>query len=155
MTGKTQIIACPTEQLILYRYGELHGDDSLQIENHLQQCPACRAELSSLTEILDQVPIATPELTAQDLNNFNARVMKQLPQRNRFGRAALGWTFAGAVVILLSFNLQQQKELPVPKLLNTPVQMTADQEVLNQIEFLQNLDLLENLDLLQQLDRLG
>ena len=155
MTKKIQITNCPTEELILYHYGELEEEASLRVEKHLQGCPDCRSELISLKDVLTQASFDVPELSKSELKTFNSRVMQNLPRRRRFGYPALGWTLAGAVVVLLSFNIQQRNNMPGPKLQSVPVQMTAEQEVLNQFELLQNLDILENLDLLQKLDRLG
>lgn len=151
MTSIDPISACPTEELILFHYGELDGADKLRVEQHLQQCHSCGNELGKLRKFLALVPTGVPELTASELRDFNSRVMAQLPRRRRFGRPALGWALAGALVLMLTLNLRQQIEPHVP----APAPMVAEQEVLDQIELLQNLDLLENLDLLQQLASQG
>jgi hypothetical protein len=155
MTTNSRTTACPTELLVLYHYGDLEGHETLFIETHLQQCSACRAELSSLQNLLNKIPTPKPELTKHDLSNFNTRVMQKLPRRHFFGRPALGLGLAGAVVLMLTFSLQQRGETPIPQLLKTSQNFTAEQELFNKFEMLQNLDLLENLDLLQQLDSLG
>ncbi|WP_020676579.1 anti-sigma factor family protein [Geopsychrobacter electrodiphilus] len=151
MTSKTQLNACPTEQLSLFHFGDLDDADKLQVEQHLQTCSLCRSELAEIRKFLNLVPTGVPELTDGELTNFSARVMKKLPQRRRFSRPALGWALAGALVMTLTLNLRQQIEPPVP-VVTTQV---AEQEVLDQFELLQNLDLLENLDLLQQLASQG
>lgn len=151
MTSKTQFNACPTEQLILFHYGDLDDADKLQVEHHLQTCSDCRSKLGELRKFLNQVPTGVPEITASELRSFTSRVMHNLPRQPRFSRPALGWALAGALVLLLTLNLRQQIEPPAP----APAPMVAEQEVLDRLELLQNLDLLENLDLLQQLASQG
>jgi anti-sigma factor RsiW len=155
MTSNTSLTDCPTDQLLLYYYGELDGSRLQQVENHLQHCDACRAELLSLQNVLGLLPTNLPALTASELSRFSARVMDQLPRRRYFRRPAIGWALAGTVVVLLSLNLRQGLETPGPEQIRVIHQMSVEQEVMNQLELLQNLDLLENLDLLQQLDRQG
>ena len=151
MTSIDPISACPTEELILFHYGELDGADKLRVEQHLQQCRSCCNELGNLREFLNLVPAGVPELSASELRSFNSRVMAQLPRRRRFSRPAMGWALAGALVLMLSLNLRQQIEPQVP----APAPMVAEQEVLDKFELLQNLDLLDNLEVLQQLASQG
>jgi hypothetical protein len=151
MTKIEPTSACPTGDLLLFHYGELDDAGELRIEQHLQQCHNCCKELDKLRKFLNLLPTAKPDLSATELRRFNSRVMSQLPRRRRLNKLALGWTLAGAVVLMLTLNLGQQTEPQIP----APAPLVAEQEILENLELLQNLDLLENLELLQQLASQG
>jgi predicted anti-sigma-YlaC factor YlaD len=63
-----------------YHDGELHGKALQQVENHLQACATCRAELQalqSLSSVLKSAPV--PDLTPP--GRFAAQVALRLPRR--------------------------------------------------------------------------
>lgn len=114
-----------TNWLEAYHDGELHGLRLRQVEAHLAQCPACRAELEqlqALSALLQESP-AAERLTAPD--RFMAQVRLRLARRPEqpAGRRALetgwrlipagllgAWAFAQAVfvmagVVLIVLNL--------------------------------------------------
>lgn len=157
MTRADKSTSCPAEQLLLYHYGELVNSEASLVEQHLRGCEACRTELSELQTFLTKIPAsaACPELSPGELSSFSAKVMDRLPRRRRFSRPALGWALAGAVVVMLTLNLQPQVENPSFGPDTVPLQMTAEQDVLHHLELLQNLELLENFALIEQLDSLG
>jgi anti-sigma factor RsiW len=68
-----------SEFLAAYHDGELTSNRRHQVENHLQDCPTCRAELAALQELssllkADSVPHQTP------LERFAAQVQLRLPR---------------------------------------------------------------------------
>lgn len=154
MTRQGQSSSCQPEQLLLYHYAELEVASSLQVEQHLQYCSACRSELTALQTALKAVPSTALELSPAEVHRFSVRVMECLPRR-RFARPALGWALAGAAAVLITVNLRHQIPTVAPVPTRAPVMMTAEQNVLPDLELLQNLELLENLDLIQQLETLG
>jgi len=156
MTEREQILSCRPDQLLLFHYGELDSADRLWIEQHLQQCAACRAELAELQLFLNRLPEVGSELGPAEVRRFGSRVMAQLPSNRRhFSRPALGWSLAGAALLLITLNLPGQFPSEVPQPPKRSVKMSAEQKLLPDPDMLQNLDLLDNFDLVQKLDRLG
>ncbi len=156
MINQEQICSCRPQQLLLYHYDELDTAGRRQVEQHLQSCTACRAELSELQSLLTALPTAAPKLSSAELDRFSARVMEQVqPRRSRFTRPALGWALAGGAALLITLNLPQLLPTSAPLPAKLPVVMTADQDVLLNLELLQTLELLEDFELLQQLEPLG
>jgi anti-sigma factor RsiW len=87
-----------TEWLAAYYDGELHGTRQQQVEEHLESCPACQAELEELHKLsilLQEAPLPESQLSAQ---RFQAQVMLRLPpavQRPGWQRAVkAGWQLA-------------------------------------------------------------
>ena len=155
MNDQRQALSCRPQQLLLYYYAELGAEDLRQVEQHLQSCSVCRAELSELQKLLDAVPAITPELSSVELGRFSARVMEKVqPQRRWLARPALGLSLAGVVALLITLNLNilLPESVPVPP--ESPL-MTADQDVLLNLDLLQDLRLLEDLELIQELEQLG
>lgn len=156
MNDQRQALSCRPQQLLLYYYAELGAEDLRQVEQHLQSCSGCRAELSELQTLLNAVPAITPELSSVDLDRFSARVVEQVqPQRRWFARPALGLALAGSAVLLITLNLHTLLPESAPVQHKSPLMMTADQDVLFNLDLLQNLELLEDLELIQQLEQLG
>lgn len=156
MTEREQGSSCQPEQLLLYHYGELDAADGRRVEQHLQHCAACRAELAELRALLNSLPQVDSELSPAELQRFSSRVMDQLPAKQRhLSRPALGWSLAGVAVLLITLNLGRQLPPNVPQPSKTAVKSATEPGNLPDPELLQNLDLLENFDLVQQLDRLG
>jgi anti-sigma factor RsiW len=156
MTRKVKIPSCQPEQLLLYHYGELDVAAHLQVQQHLQHCSACRNELATVRTLLKRVPNVATELSSAEIHRFSARVIERLPpRRRRWTRPVLGWTLAGATVVLLTVTLRQSVLTPPLVPTGVPREMMAEKYMLPDLELLQNLDLLENLELLQQLEEMG
>lgn len=49
------------ELLGVHALGQLSGDERAALEAHLEGCPDCRAELDSLAEVAELMPLADPE----------------------------------------------------------------------------------------------
>jgi hypothetical protein len=60
--------------LTLYYYGELESDQEELVEQHLADCPNCRAELSQLQNLLTQVDSAVAEPSAELLARCRAEL---------------------------------------------------------------------------------
>src|SRR5512138_2398761 len=82
-----------------YLDGELNGSQLQQVEAHLVDCQACRAELESLaalSSLLHEVPL--PEFTAPE--RFAAQVSLRLPHRRTSAPArkalGIGWSLMPA-----------------------------------------------------------
>ncbi len=155
MNDQRQALSCRPQQLLLYYYAELGAEDLCQVEQHLQSCSVCCAELGELQKLLDAVPVITPELSSVELGRFSARVMEQVqPQRRWLSRPAWGLALAGGVALLITLNLNVLLPESAPVQTKDPM-MTADQDVLLNLELLQDLKLLEDLELIQELEQLG
>ena len=156
MTRHEQADTCRPEQLLLYHYGELTDPERVEVERHLQRCPACRDELAELQRLLAAVPASGIELTPAEVERFSSRVMERLPSRRRshLSRPMLGWSLAGAAVLLITFNLGRQIPNQVPPPEKSEVKIAAVTPGMPDLDLLQNLDLLENFELVQQLDKL-
>lgn len=155
MNDQRHALSCRSQQLLLYCYAELGAEDLRQVEQHLQSCSVCRAELSELQKLLDTVPAITPELSPVELDRFSARVMEHVqPQHRWFARPAWGLALAGGVALLITLNLNILLPESAPVQPKSPL-MTADQDVLLNLDLLQDLRLLEDLELIQELEQLG
>jgi plasmid stability protein len=76
--------------LTLYFYGELEGDHEELLEQHLADCPSCRAELAQLQSLLSQVD----EAHSAGHNGVPAEPPAELLSRCRTGlRAAIAPSF--------------------------------------------------------------
>ena len=73
-----------TEWLGTYLDGELRGLRRQQVENHLERCAACRAELGRLRRLQDLLH-AGPQASLQSVDKFVARLVLQLPRRPERG----------------------------------------------------------------------
>ena len=116
-----------SEFLAAYHDGELTSNRRHQVENHLQDCPTCRAELAALQELssflkADSLPHQTPP------ERFAAQVQLRLPRaslsrtRQREGqppRWVLGvplaliivWAFLQAALKVTAFILTTDQVL--------------------------------------------
>jgi anti-sigma factor RsiW len=108
-----------SEWLAAYYDGELHGPRRGQIEEHLETCPACQAELEELHELsalLQEAPAAEPRLSPRQ---FRSQVILRLPPASHrpgwqrtlktgWGLAPLGavavWVFGQAVWLIASLG---------------------------------------------------
>lgn len=109
-----------TEWLSAYYDGELPEDRRVQVEQHMGQCPTCRAqldELRKLSQLLQEAPV--PDRVISD-QRFQAQVKLRLPPaiilpgwqralRSGWRLAPLGavflWAFAQAVLFLTTLTL--------------------------------------------------
>src|SRR5262245_7207891 len=89
--------------LAAYHDGELHGARLVQVETHLLECPACRAELDtlkSLSMMLQQnpaMPARTPPERFVAQVRLRARPPFSLTPQRRIGQA--GWLFVPLSVL--------------------------------------------------------
>jgi len=95
----------PHTELTAYLDQELDVRQHAALEAHLQECPACRAELDeqlALRQLLEALPPAQQQTTTAQ---FWLDLEPQLqPRRTRLGLAWLwGFVLAAAVVIIQSF----------------------------------------------------
>ena len=156
MNSQGQALSCQPQQLLLYHYAELDAASLQQVEQHLRDCPTCRAELSELQSLLNKMPSAVPELSPVELDRFSARVMAQVqPRRRWFAQPAWGLALAGVAALLITLNLHTLLPTSAPVPVKMSSIMTDDQDVLLNLDLLQSLELLEDFDLIQQLEQLG
>lgn len=89
--------------LAAYHDGELHGARLFQVETHLLECPACRAELEALKALSTALqknpamPARTPPERFVAQVRLRARPQFALPAQPRMGQA--GWLFAPLSVL--------------------------------------------------------
>lgn len=141
---------CCQEDLLLYHYGELDGEETRRMDAHLTGCPACRSELARLRADLER--LADPvTFTAADRARLADRVIER-GRRRRFAGPVplLALGSLGALCLLLVLWLPGRTPAPAP----TPA-LTADLELLEQLELLDELELIQDLDLIQDLEDLG
>ena len=85
MTAVTQ--HAPTELLSAFLDGELPAGDGRSVEEHLTRCPSCRAELASLTRVVESLRrlerAAPPPALAQHVQR---RIALATPRANALGR---------------------------------------------------------------------
>jgi anti-sigma factor RsiW len=147
--------SCTDEDLVLFYYGELDGQNRSRIEVHLAACPACRAELNDIERTLAPLPQASVQLTAAEIRQFAARVSARAVRRRQGIAPAFGGALAAAAVLAVTlFTLQPWGGTPSPSL-PTKGSHVAEVDVVRNLDLLQNLDLLENLDTLQALEGHG
>lgn len=113
-------------QLILdllpaYALGALDAIEAQQLEEHLNQCDDCRAELRQFQQVVDELPLAAPmisppaELKAQILSQLEPPAAVRKTQQPsgwqawvaRFNRWALVWgvTSLALILVLLVSNI--------------------------------------------------
>jgi anti-sigma-K factor RskA len=94
------------EDLALYALGSLQGDELTALENHLQQCPACRLELEKLRGDMALLALATagpspPQRSRQRL--LEAVAKEPRTRREPVSRPwwmPVPWLIAGALALL-------------------------------------------------------
>jgi len=142
---------CSQELLTLYHYDELPVEQRQLVEQHLQDCPDCRASLAELRSSLRGIPVPKLQLEPAQKLQFSARVLRQ-SRRSYRPLAAWGGALAAAGALAVAvIVLQPSRQLPV-----APTQPAlADYEMLEQLDLLQDLELLQQLELLEELEQLG
>jgi anti-sigma factor RsiW len=155
MTQPSTSPRCSLENLTLFHYGELEEAERLRVENHLQQCVACRRELEQLRSTLAKLPPEEREFSAEELRAFHQRLNRRLGSRQRLPlRPAVGWSLAAATAVLLLVTLHA----PSPPSGPAPPGATQVGDVTRRLpdpELLLNMELLEKLDMLQELEGPG
>jgi predicted anti-sigma-YlaC factor YlaD len=135
---------CNSELLTLYHYRELNADETRAIEDHLAQCPACRAELQNIEGALAKVPQMSLEINALEKQRFRSRVFEK-QNRRHWKRPVWGSALAAAgvlaLVLLIIPGTGTQPDVGAPVL--------ADLEVLEQMDLLLDFDLLQDLEMFE------
>lgn len=154
--NKPSVPPCPPpEDLTLFHYGELDAAERLRVENHLQQCGACRRELEQLRSTLARLPQEERNFSATELRAFGQRLDQRLRSRQRHPlRPAVGWSLAAATAVLLLVTLHS----PSPTTQPAPpgaAQVGGVAQRLPDPDLLLNMELLEKLDMLQELEGSG
>jgi len=75
----------PTDLLAAYALGSLDPEELAQVETHIVNCPACRAEVASYSVVAGRLAWGTPEVEVPE--GLRQRVLAQA-QRPNSGRAA-------------------------------------------------------------------
>ena len=75
-----------------YHDGELHGDRLFQVETHLRDCPACRAELEALKALSTLLQKSPPMPVRTSPERFVAQVrLRTRPHPAQLRRRQTGW----------------------------------------------------------------
>ncbi len=82
-------------RLMDYQDGLLGPEQALHIEQHLAECPACRAELDGLRMALDRLT-DLPELPATDA--LTVAIMARIPVARAGAQTAHNWAAMGAAI---------------------------------------------------------
>ena len=94
-------------------YETLDDADQRRLGRHLEQCPACRAELSSLKRLVERIPVTSVELDV----DLSASIRERLhaPQRVTFpgirGLRLVGALASALVVIGVIASLSQDRNV--------------------------------------------
>lgn len=141
---------CSQELLTLYHYDELPVEQRQVVDQHLQDCPDCRASLAELRSSLRSIPVPELQLDPAQKLQFADRVLQS--RRSYRPLAAWGGALAAAGALAVAVVvLQPSRQLPV-----APIQPAlADYEMLEQLDLLQELEVLQELELLEELEQLG
>jgi anti-sigma-K factor RskA len=106
------------EDLALYALGSLEGDKRLALENHLNECPACREDLEKLRGdaawLAFSISSSRPPVHArQRLMSAVAKEPKRhaVPARRFTWFKAFEWAVATAAALLVLFFARQNRDL--------------------------------------------
>ena len=96
------------EQLSAYALGALDAEDLRALEDHLQTCDSCPAELAEYRAISDGLLTALPPRSPSAA--LRKRLQSQLPSAQKKTRPRFTWSFGklalgGALALLLLMNL--------------------------------------------------
>ncbi len=146
-------------------FGELNQNLKADWEQHMENCPGCRAEKDAIARTLEVTKTA---LDAPVLGEFEAAAMrnrvireltaapKNLLERKRpffFSRAFIP-VLTSACVLLIALGFMASKFLTGPEI-NMGTQLAASQEHYqsDDIDIINNMDLLRDLDALDKLSK--
>jgi anti-sigma factor RsiW len=153
------------QDLVLYHYGELSGDNRDQLASHLRACPACASYLKGLAALLP-LTVNTDEPSEEFWQNYNRELRHKLAdlQEKKSWWQALQtalrpWTLpalVGTAVVALAVTLNTAyKTTPIDDL---PAADAALMEVLpmaENLDLFNNMDVLENIELLEVMEGSG
>lgn len=79
------------ELLPAYALGSLDEEDAIQVAEHLDTCPGCRAELLSYQAVVDRLALAAPD--AMPSSELKQQILRQLqaPRRGPTARPRRSW----------------------------------------------------------------
>lgn len=167
----------PEEDLSAYASGQLTGEETQKVEQHLATCESCRKELHRLRQ-LDVLLSNAGEIEPSP--RFIQGVLNKIQQDQKViafrSRRKLSWVALAAVVAFFVFVLavsrgprspgvarqtqpQQQHKvvepappvsLPQPQ--NQPATPNAETVTPEDAELIANLDIIENMDVIQNYD---
>jgi len=156
MSKPTEHIDCRPEELTLFHYDELDAEGRRRLEAHLQDCAACRKELTQLRATLEILPKESPQVPPEQIRAFNERLGRRLrPKRSRPLRPALGWSLAAATAVLLLVTVRSPGPGPRQPAPDAARHAAVTAEQMPDAELLLNMELLEHLDMLQELEAAG
>src|SRR4051794_4685061 len=95
------------EQLHAYADGELDLVHALEVEKHLQTCPACARACDRIRELSAALRAGLPRPTLpEDLRTRVRSALRQLAVRvPLLARRAMAWTSVAAALVLLALGL--------------------------------------------------
>ncbi|NIO11453.1 MAG: hypothetical protein GTO40_26905 [Deltaproteobacteria bacterium] len=145
--------------LILFYYGELEGDESSRVEAHLRKCVACRQSIESMRSLLPRT--VTEDHPPQSFWDDYSREMRikldQVDTRVTWWDWLLAlvrpWpvpAVATAFVLILALTLTLNRTLwrPAPPLPSNE-EVIEILRIADDVEFFKNLDLLDSMDVLE------
>jgi predicted anti-sigma-YlaC factor YlaD len=161
--NKATAIACKPfeEDLVLYYYGELRGDDRAAVESHLPVCESCRVYLKDLESILPLAvkPDAPPQAFWDDYSREMRRKLTEARERKSrwqsltlFSRPWIIPASATAFVAMLALTLTFGKGFWTSK--EIPGDDEAFMEILpmaENLEFFETMEVLDTMDLLENM----
>jgi anti-sigma-K factor RskA len=104
-----------TDLCELYALGALDGEERLEFERHLANCPDCRSGLQQAIELNEMILRATPRVEPSP--QLRSRVLAGFGHSAKNPRRSVSWTFAlaAAAALILAFaavwNAEQNKRL--------------------------------------------
>jgi anti-sigma factor RsiW len=149
------------EDLVLYYYGELGGDERAAVESHLPVCQPCRLYLKELESILPLTvkPDAPPQSFWDDYSREMRRKLAEASERRSWWQSlalfSRPWAIpasATAVVALLALTLTFGKGFWTSK--EVPRDDEAFMEILpmaESLEFFETMEVLDTMDLLENM----
>lgn len=115
------------EEIVLHYYGD--ADDEMQVQQHLAECSACRAEFERLQSLLGSVPpVEVPEPGSFFEEKMWLNIRDRLPEKptaaKSFWAAGRKWALAGVMAMLLAGSFLAGRfwpgRLPQVVKVNTP-----------------------------------
>ncbi|MBN2584193.1 MAG: zf-HC2 domain-containing protein [Planctomycetes bacterium] len=154
MEPKQPICRRVRENLSAYLDGELKGGARRLIDEHLAECPECRAQLDTLKEtwrLLDELeePIVRNDFRREVLARAQAEMRAEETAKAGGRRSLLAGFAASAAAAVFLFGLfassRPLSDLPTPR----------EREAITYLEVLENVDALLCLDRAKELQALG